>query len=146
MSIVLIGLLFMAIIANIIFHIAEKSINTDMNPLLALSVTYFISFIIVTVIMFFTYPNIDIISNFHKINWAVLVLSLSSLGFDLSILLAYRFGGKMSKLFNIISPGIAISLVLIGVLLYKESLSVYNFVGLILGISGIYLISASEGN
>ncbi|HBY21347.1 MAG: hypothetical protein A2Y24_00245 [Clostridiales bacterium GWE2_32_10] len=144
MNLLLIGLLGIAIIGTTVFHIAEKSINKEINSFFALAVAYFFGFIMVTSLMFIIYPNINLQENFDKINFAVVLLSISSIGFELSILLSYRLGEKISKLVNIITPGVAIMLVLIGIFSYNEKLSMYNIIGLILGMTGIYLISGNE--
>ncbi|MGE5631087.1 MAG: hypothetical protein ACM3TR_08335 [Caulobacteraceae bacterium] len=81
-----------------------------------------------------------IILSFKKLNWTSFALGAAIFGIEVGFLLAYRAGWDVS-LANIISA-VLVTLVLIvfGITLYHEKLTVANCIGVLLCIIGIVLI------
>lgn len=77
----------------------------------------------------------------RKINWASFALGASIIGLELGFLLAYRVGWNISIGSLIANTAVSLLLIPIGILLFKETLSITNIIGVLLCVSGLFLIN-----
>jgi uncharacterized membrane protein len=131
----------LVIISNTVYHLCQKSTSGTINPMVALTVTYGTA-LIFSVIGLFIYPSeVGIMESFKKLNWASFTLGIAILGLELGFLLAYRAGWNISLVGLYANVIVALVLIPIGILFFKEYISVTKAVGIILSIAGIVFIS-----
>jgi len=73
-------------------------------------------------------------------NWAVFTLGVAAALIELGFLLAYRAGWKISMAAVATNAAAAIALVPIGILAFKDQLSVRNILGLLFCVLGLVLV------
>jgi drug/metabolite transporter (DMT)-like permease len=76
-----------------------------------------------------------------NINWASCAVGISIVGVELSVLLAYRTGWRISILSVIGNTASALFLVGIGLLFFHEHLSARNLAGVALCLIGLALVT-----
>lgn len=122
----------------LLYHLSQKSMPKDVNPLIAFTVAYAIAFAICLAILS---ASGEIMTGFKQLRtheWLpILFLGLSLIPVELGFLYAYRTGWKISTTSITTGPFISIALALIGVLWYKEELSTTNILGIGLSIVGV---------
>jgi drug/metabolite transporter (DMT)-like permease len=136
--------IFLVIISGLIYHISQKSTPTGLNPIIALVVTYVIASIISIFSYFIFLPQSNInsfISSLKTINWTSITLGFAVVGLELGFLLAYRAGFNISLLSLLTNSLIAIFLIPIGILFFKEMITLNSIVGAVLCILGLILIT-----
>ncbi len=136
-------LLFPLIITGVIvYNVCQKSIPKNANALLVIASAYFIAFAI-SVIALLTQGNMKKeLSNFSEQKWlAIILLGLSLPMVEFGFLYIYRFGWKMGTTSVITNSCSMIGLALIGMLWYKEELSIINMVGIGLSVVGIVCVN-----
>lgn len=132
--------LLMAIGGNVFYHLAQKSVAKDVSPLHALIVAYAVALALCCVAAFFQKDDKAFVQSLTEVNWAVWCVGASALIIELGVLLAYRSGGRIGLLG--ISVAVATNLILlpVGVLLFRENLTKWNLLGVVLCIAGLILV------
>ncbi|HEV2803160.1 MAG TPA: DMT family transporter [Pyrinomonadaceae bacterium] len=133
--------LVMAVGGNLMYHLAQKSMPKSANPLYAIILAYFVG-IAACVLYSFVYPHErSFIETARESNWAVYAMGLGAAIIEVGFLLAYRAGWNISTAAVVCSTAVTLMLIPIGVLAFKEQLSVRNVVGLLLCMLGLVLVA-----
>ncbi|MDP4094017.1 MAG: EamA family transporter [Bacillota bacterium] len=132
----------LAIFANTFYYILQKITPGNANPVISLAVTYFSAMITCLVILPF-YPNNGegLIDSFKRLNWSSILLGVAIVGLEMGFLLAFRSGWNISTAGIFANVIVAILLIPVGLLFFKEQLKPINIAGIILCISGLFLMS-----
>lgn len=131
----------LTIVANVFYHICQKSMPQNLNPVLALIVTYLTAALLCVFVLVFNLKGHSLAVEIGKINWAPIALGVAILGLELGFLLAYRVGWNISLGALISNISVSVLLIPIGVAVYKEALSPQTAMGIILCIAGLILIN-----
>lgn len=132
--------IIIVVLSNTFYHICAKSTPQNLNPFASLSVTYFVGAIVSLVLYFFTVKNPDLITEYGKLHWSSFVLGFAIVGLEAGFLLMYRVGWNISTGQVIASIVLAIVLVFVGYLLYKEAITISKVAGILVCMLGLYLI------
>ena len=131
----------LTIIANLFYHIFQKSIPENVNPFVSLIATY-ISAIVVSLAVFLIYPgNSNIPLTLKSLNWASFALGIAIVGLEVGFLLAYRAGWNLSIAAAFSNVAVTLLLIPVGIILFKEKLSVINITGLVFCVLGLILVN-----
>ena len=129
------------ILATTTYHIAQRSVPTQVNPTFSLVMNY-ISALVGTCLLIPLYPPRTAGPWFlRNVNWASCAVGISIVGVELSVLLAYRTGWKISLVSVIGNTASALLLVGIGLLFFQEHLSGKSLAGVALCLAGLALIA-----
>jgi uncharacterized membrane protein len=135
----------LAILSNIVYHLCQKLTPGDANPALALTVTYVVSAVGCLALLLTFYPlKTSLGQALRKLNWASLALGISLVGLELGFLLAYRAGWNISLVANVVNTFVALSLIPIGLVFFKEKLSLVNAAGIVLCLLGLIMINLKK--
>ena len=129
------------ILGTTFYHVAQKSVPTQVNPIFSLAMNY-ITALVGAVLLIPLYPaRAHGPWSLKNINWASCAVGVSIVGVELAVLLAYRTGWKVSVLSVIGNTASALLLVGIGVLFFHEHVSAKTSAGVILCLVGLALVS-----
>jgi uncharacterized membrane protein len=132
--------LLLVIAANTFYHICSKSLPQNANPFISLFVTYTVGAILSLLIYFFG-ENPAIINDMKKLNWTSILLGLSIIGLEFGYIKVYRAGWNVSTGSLVANIGLAVVLVFVGVLLYKENITLNRLIGIVLCCVGIFFLN-----
>lgn len=133
--------IILMIVGTTTYHIAQKSVPTQVNPLFSLVINYFTA-LVGTLLLIPLYPSRTAGPwSMKGINWASAAVGVSIVGVELAVLLAYRNGWRVSLLSVIGNSASALLLVGIGLFFFHENLSIRNVTGIGLCLVGLALIS-----
>ena len=133
---------FIAVFSNIIYDISAKSIPSDLHAMGLLVITYLTSAACALILFFITADDRNLFKELKKVNWAVFVLAIGCTGIDLGYILLFRAGWQISVGSLVCNIGLAISMIIVGVLFYKEKITAYHIVGISLCLGGFVLINS----
>lgn len=123
------------------YHLAQKSVPSQVNPLFSLVINY-LTALAGTLLLVPLFPVRTAGPwSVKGINWASVAVGISIVGVELSVLLAYRTGWRLSLLSTLGNTASALLLVGLGLLLFREHLSPRNLIGVSLCLAGLALIS-----
>lgn len=135
------GAIALTILSNILYHLFQKVIPGNVNPLVSLAVTYLVA-AIATLLLLPLFPLQGTLgAELRKVNWASAALGAVIVGLELGFLLAYRAGWNLSLANLVSNTTVAVLLIPFGLLLFKEHLNPLNILGVILAIAGLVLVN-----
>lgn len=131
--------LVLIVLANVLYHVSQKSIARTAPPVLSLLVTYGIA-LVGTLLLIPLFPvRGSLKEGWRQLNWASAAVGVAALLIELGFLLAYRAGLKVSLGSAVAGAAVAALLVPTGLLFFGERLSATNVVGVFLCAIGLYL-------
>jgi drug/metabolite transporter (DMT)-like permease len=131
----------LVIVSNVVYHVFQKMIPDSANPIISLVITYITAAVLSLLILPWYMKDTSLAVEIRKINWASFALGASIIGLELGFLLAYRAGWNISIGALIANTAVSILLIPIGLLLFKETLTLPNIVGILLCVGGLFLIN-----
>ena len=129
-----------AVLANVLYHIASKSISAEQNAFMGLVVNYSTA-LIASAILFFLTPHEKILIEATRTNWACVLMGLSITGVEAAFIMIYRAGGELSTASLIVNILIAAAMLAVGGIFYHEQISLQKILGAALCIAGVVLLS-----
>jgi len=131
---------FVLIVAgNIVYHLSQKSIPKGLNPAFSVTVSYIVA-LALSAALYPLLPGAPIRESARAVNWASVGVGVSAVAIEFGFLLAYRAGWNLSIASATASAAIALVLIPLGILLYRERLSALNVLGLLLCLGGLVLV------
>lgn len=141
--------IILVVTANVAYHICAKSIPSQMNFMVSLMITYFVAGAL-TLCMFFLLPQITTIGQqaglslwdqIKQANWAPITLGIAIVGLELGNILMYRVGWNISLGSLVANISLALILVVVGSLFYKEVITINQGLGIVLCLIGLVFIN-----
>ena len=127
--------------SNIMYHILQKSTPQKANPFSALLVTYLTASVISAVVLLFNRNGQSFFQSFKNLSWTSAALGIAIVGLEFGYLMAYRAGWNISIGSLVANIFLALLLILVGVIIYKESFQFTKIAGALFCIVGLILIN-----
>ena len=122
------------------YHISQKSIPKETNPFLVTIMAYAVGILLCAVALV-AYPGEkSLAESFRQSNWAVFMLGAAAAAIEIGFLLAYRSGWKISVAAVATNAAVTVMLIPIGIIVFKDHLSLRNIFGLLFCILGLALV------
>jgi drug/metabolite transporter (DMT)-like permease len=135
------GSLGLTILANVLYHVFQKVTPGTVNPVLSLAATYGTAMVLCLALLpFFPLPG-GLGAGLRGLNWVSFALALAIFGLELGFLLAYRAGWNIGIAAAVSNVSVAIVLVPVAVLAFRERLTPINLLGIAVCIVGLVLIN-----
>ena len=133
-----IGLL---VLSNVFYHITAKSLPVQVDSFFSMTVTYLVG-AAVSLLLFSTLSSGEPVSQqVAGLNWAPFVLGLSVVGLEVGAIFMYKAGWEISVGNIVQAIFVAIALLVVGVLIYKEALTGTKVAGIAACLVGIFLLN-----
>lgn len=129
------------VFSNVFYQICAKEVPEKINPLASLVVTYLIGAISSLVLYFATNKNGNLLQEYHKLNWAPFVLGFVIVGLEVGTIYAYKAGWPISVEQIVQASILAVILIFVGALFYKEAVTWNKVVGILICLAGLGLIN-----
>ena len=129
-----------AVLANVLYHVASKSIAADQNAFMGLVVNYATA-LIASAILFLLTPHEKFLVEAARSNWACVLMGLAITGVEVSFVMIYRAGGELSTASLIVSILIALAMLAVGGVFYGEQITATKIFGAALCIAGVIMLS-----
>lgn len=127
--------------SNVVYNICQKSTPENANPFSALLITYVTAALLTIVMFLFSKGDKGFFQTLDDLNWTSIALGIAIVGLEFGYLLAYRAGWKISLGSLVANIALAIMLIPVGIIIYKEGFDLNKIWGVILCIIGLILIN-----
>lgn len=131
----------LVVLSNVVYQICCKSVPGEMDPLASLTVTYTVAALFSAVLFKVLRRSGSLIAEYGKVNWAPFVLGLVIVGLEVGFIYAYKAGWPVSTASVVQSSFLAVALLVVGLLLYKETITVTKVAGLAICLVGLYFLN-----
>lgn len=132
----------LTILSSTCYHILLKLTPDGVHPALSLMVTYATAAAVCAVFSILLPPTAGILDALRQLNWASYALALSLVGLEMGFLLAYRAGWRVGITAVVVTVIVAILLVPVGLVAFKEKTSLVNVAGILVAIVGLVMMNA----
>ena len=129
------------VVSNVVYNVCQKSTPQSANPFSALLITYLTAAILTLIASTFYKTDKGFLQSFNELNWTSVALGAAIVGLELGYLMAYRAGWNISVGSLVANILLAIMLIPIGILFYKEGFALTQIVGVAFCIVGLILIN-----
>jgi uncharacterized membrane protein len=130
----------LAVGGMLFYHLAQKSIPKGINPFYATMIAYLVGIVVCAICALTLSGDKSFVSSVRESNWAVFVVGAAAACIEVGFLLAYRSGWKISVAAVATNVAVTLMLVPIGIIIFKDHLSLRNIVGLIFCVLGLVLV------
>jgi uncharacterized membrane protein len=133
--------ILIVVTANTIYNICAKSTPVNINSFASLAVSYLVAMVCAVIMFFITGKQKNLAVELSKANWTTFVLGIAIVGLEFGFLCIYRAGWKISTANLITSITLTCVLLIVGLLLYNETISLRQVVGMVICAVGLILIA-----
>ncbi len=127
--------------SNVCYHIAARSVPGFINPLASLTVTYIVAAVVSLLLFLWTNQGKPLMAEYTNLNWAAFVLGIVIVGLEFGNICMYKAGWNISIGSLVCNISLAVLLITVGILIYKEAMTLQQFAGIALCIGGLVLLN-----
>lgn len=131
----------LVVISNVVYQICAKSIPKEMDTMASMIVTYLVGALCSAVMFFVMNRDANVIAEFSKMNAAPALLGIAVVGLEVGMIYSYKVGWSVSTASIVQSAFLAVALIIVGALLYKEAITVNKVIGIICCLIGLFFIN-----
>ena len=131
----------LAVVADLAYWIASKQTPAAMNPFASLTLAYLVGAVASAIIYFITSPGSNILGEWKLANWSTIVLGLAIVGLEAGSIYMFRAGWDVSVGPVVKNAVVAIALLALGYLVYKEPMTGTKVAGVGACLLGLWLIN-----
>lgn len=132
--------ILIVVMANTFYNICTKSMPKELNSFAGLAITYGVAALLSVIMFFMTSEQKNLLHELTKANWTSFILGFAIVALEFGFICIYRAGWKISVATVIGNIILAVVLIVVGVLIYKESVSVKQVIGVALCAVGLFLM------
>lgn len=131
----------LAVLSNVFYQICAKSVPENMNPFASLTITYAVGAISSLILYYALNKGGNILQEYQKTNWAPFLLGIVIVGLEVGFIYAYKAGWPVSTAQIVQAAVLAVILIFVGYLLYKEAITWKKIAGILICLAGLGLIN-----
>ncbi len=126
--------------SNLAYTVTAKVTPTDVDTFASVSLTYCVCIVYALTMFFITSKNKNYVKEVKKANWTAPALGACLVCLELSTILLFRVGWDLSVSMLLAYVILAVVLVVLGRVLYKETLTAKRVVGIAISLVGVLLV------
>lgn len=130
--------LIMIIGGGVLYHLCQKATPPTVNPFLALCISFGLASL-ACLALFATREGFTA-AQLHRVNWTSIALPLALVMIESGFLIGYRAGLKLNMTSFVCNSVIALVLLIVGTLFYRESFTLRTGSGFVLCLVGMLLL------
>ena len=131
----------LVVLANTVYQVCAKSVPDTMNPLASLTITYAVGAVFSLALYLLLNRGGNLLREYSRVNWAPFVLGLAIVGLEVGFIYAYKAGWTVSTASIVQSAFLAVALIAVGFLLYREAITWNKVVGIVICLIGLVFIN-----
>jgi len=133
--------IILVVASNTLYQICAKSLPADVHPVASATVIYLVGALATVVLLRFLSHEQNLLREYTRINWTSVVLGFCVVGLEVGMLYTYRVGWPISEA-SIVQAGLlAITLLVAGALLFRETITATKVIGVAICLVGLYFIN-----
>ena len=131
----------LVILSNVMYQLCARRMPNSVDPFAALTVTYLVGAAASLLLYLLLPKGGNIIEEFSQINWVPFIFGLVIVGIEVGWIFVYRAGWQVSTAPIVQSAIVAVILIILGFLLFKESMTWNKILGIAVCILGLFFIN-----
>jgi uncharacterized membrane protein YdcZ (DUF606 family) len=124
----------------VLYHLSQKSIPSHMDPYHGTMLAYATGIVVCAFVTLTYAGNRSFATSLKGANWAVYAMGIGAAAIEVGFMLAYRYGWRISVTAVVTNVAVTAILIPLGVLLFREQISVRNILGVVFCVIGLFLV------
>ena len=141
MNIAMLWPIALVVIGNIGYHICAKETAEGVNAFASLTITYAVGAVACFIVYLITSKGGNILTEYAGVNWATFVLGIVIVFLEVGAIFMYRAGWNINTGNIVCNITLAACLLIVGLVLYGESITVTKGLGFLVCAAGLILIN-----
>ncbi|MEZ4376689.1 MAG: hypothetical protein R3B35_00230 [Gemmatimonadales bacterium] len=133
--------ILLVIAGNVIYHLGQRAIPRDADPVVATLGAYVVAIVVTLVTVPFLAAEGAVRGGWRALNASTLAVGAGIVAIELGFLLAYRAGWRLSTASITANATVALVLVGVGAVVYREALTPGRLTGIGLCVVGLWLVT-----
>ncbi len=136
--------ILLTISGGVLYHVSQKAIPQTVHPFVAVILAYAVGILLCAIGLAFDPAGASgrfFVASLKASNWAVVGVGVGAVVIEVGFLLAYRAGWNINSASVACNIAVALLLIPIGLLVFKEHLSWRAAAGIGCCLLGLYLLS-----
>lgn len=129
------------VFSNVFYHICTKSVPEQLSPYAMMTGTYLIGAVVSLALYFTLSTEKNLLIEVGRMNWTMFMLGFSIVGLEVGAIYMYKVGWNISVGNLVQSTILTVVLIVIGVLIYKETITASQIFGIVLCAAGLFFIN-----
>lgn len=129
------------VVSNTLYQICAKSVPAGVDPYATLTVTYLTGAAVSAALYFALNKGGNLLHEITGVNWTSFVLGIVIVGLETGCIFAYKAGWPVSSMQIVQSAFLAIALIAVGFIIYKEAITPSKLMGIAICLVGLYFIN-----
>ena len=131
----------MILVAHVVYQISAKSIPDAMDPFAAVFFNYVIATAAAFVLWMVMGQDMSLAVQLGKMNWAPVTMALGITAVEVASVFMYKLGWNISIASTIGNIALAVVLIFVGAMVYKEVITANHLIGIGLCIAGLIIMN-----
>lgn len=131
----------LVLLGNVLYHLGLRAIPREANPAVATLAAYLVATVATAATLPFLARGVPLLPAARLLNWSTVVVGVAIVGIELGYLLAYRAGWTLSTASVTANVSLAVVLLGIGTMAFREPWSLSRGVGVGFCIVGLWLVN-----
>ena len=131
----------LVVFSNIVYQICAKGVPKDMDAMASMTITYLVGAVCSAIMYFVMNKNGNLLQEYAKMNWTPFFLGVSVVGLEVGFIYAYKNGWAVSTASLVQSAFLAVALIIVGAVLYREAIKANKVIGIVICLIGLYFIN-----
>ena len=127
--------------SNTVYTISTKSTPAGVNAFASLALSYLVAAASSIIMFYVSADNKNLIREIAKTDWTSIALGITIVGLEFGYICIYRAGWKINTASVVANISLACVLLVVGLLLYKEAISLRQLLGMGVCAAGLVLIA-----
>ena len=129
------------VLGNVLYHLGQRAIPREANAVVATLAAYLVAMIGTMATIPLLARDVQLSSAWRVLNWSTVLVGIGIVGVELGFLLAYRAGWVLGNASLTANVCVAVILLAVGALVFREPLSATRLTGVGVCLLGLWLVT-----
>jgi drug/metabolite transporter (DMT)-like permease len=131
----------LVLLGNVVYQIGQRAIPREANAVVATLAAYLVAVIGTLLTIPILARGVSFSSSWQVLNWSTVLVGIGIVGVEIGYLLVYRAGWQISDASLVANAMLAVVLLLIGAIAFKEPITTARAAGIVLCLAGLWLVA-----
>ncbi len=131
----------LVVLGNVVYHLGQRAIPRDANPVVATLAAYLVAIVATLATIPLLARGTPITTAWRVLNWSTVLVGTGIVAVEIGFLIAYRSGWTLGNASLVANATLAVALLGLGVLVFREPVSLTRLSGVGLCLAGLWLVT-----
>ena len=131
----------LVVLGNVVYHLGQRAIPRDANPVVATVAAYLVAIVATLATIPLLARGTSLTTAWRVLNRSTVLVGTGIVAVEIGFLLAYRSGWTLGNASLVANATVAVALLGLGVLVFREPVTLTRLSGVGLCLAGLWLVA-----